>query len=362
MPPMAHPHRPLTRLRSAVFGAAVLAALAAPTTSSAHHDHHQADAAKTAPATAPASHSGHDMAAMSAAKPAAASAKPMFVIADPKNPRIARGPSGPLWSAHRLRAVGTTAMGMTFAQRDLAVLAFKNAVDPVATPSALTTAQATKKLTKKCQKLVKITKAKDLKKLKKADKKARTRCLEQRRKIIADSKKKPDTNTGAGSPGTTTPGTTTPGTTTPTNPNPTPNNPTPTTPTNPSPTTPTNPAPTGCTTAGTGSTLYVTAIGEGDQFELSACGLKAGALKFVLASEDQSEEHNLIVADGYNEITSGGQTTSTPKGTQWVTIPVIHPGGSAKESTPKTMPAGDYWLICIVEGHVGMATKFKVFA
>ncbi len=269
----------------------------------------------------------------------------MFVVADPRNPRIARGARGPLWKDYAPRTPGTTAMGLTYAQRYLASQRAR-ATDAAAqrTAKGLTTAQATKKLSKKCQRLVKITKASQLKKLRKADRKARTKCLEQRRKIIADSKKdpKPGTTTPPGAPAPNTPAPNTPAPTTPT----------PTTtpaPTTPGPTTPALPAE--CATAGS-SPVTVTAIDEGRQFELNSCGVAAGSIQFRFDNTDADEEHNLVLADG---VTSGGG----PSGTVRVISTNIKGGQSATKSF--TLPAGDYVLICTVDGHSAMTVKFKVF-
>lgn len=327
---MALPPRPFSR--SALIAFSVLgAALTTPAVASPGHHHHHAKAAPTPTPT------------------------PMFVVADPTNPRIARGPRGPLWASYVPRSIGQTAMGQTFAQRYLAtqLAARDGAGDPVAARAALTTAQATKKLTKKCQRLVK---AKKPSRLSKADRKARTKCLEQRRKLIADSKKKPDTT-----PGTTTPTSPTSptGPSSPTSPT-APSAPATPSPTTPAPTTPTTPAPpTACTTPGEGTTLAVTAFDEGAQFELSSCGLKAGKITFAFDNTDGSEDHNLVIADGYNEITDAGQTSSTPTGLRGA-VNAVHPGKSATVAV--TLAAGDYWLICTVPGHVAMAIKFRVFA
>ncbi len=281
----------------------------------------------------------------------------MWTVADPKRPRLASGPRGPLWSTFVPRPVGTTAMGLTFAQRTLVMQASsaRTGADRPATRAALTTAQATKKLTKRCQRLVKITKAKDLKKLKKADRKARTRCLEQRRKLIADSKKQPATPPGGASP--TAPST--PDPSSPTSPSrPAPNTPPAPTPTTPAPTTPA--APTGCTTPGVGDTLAVTAVDDGARFEVSSCGLKAGTIKFAFDTTDAAEEHNLVVTDGFNEVTDEGRTSSTPSGTMYANAGTLLPGQPGR-TTSATLNAGDYWLICTVAGHVAMAMRFKVF-
>ncbi len=268
----------------------------------------------------------------------------MFVVADPRSPRLVQGPRGPLWKAYAPRTVGTTAMGLTFAERYLAAQRADAAA--ARTAKVLTTAQATKKLSKKCQKLVKIKKAAQLKKLKKSDRKARTKCLERRRKIIAESKKspKPGTTTPPSSPAPHAPAPTVP----------TPGAPAPTTPapTTPAPTTPTLPAPAECTTPGP-APITITAIEEGSKFELSSCGTRAGSIQFRFDNTDSAEDHNLVIADG---VTPGGG----PDGTVRVVSTNIEGGQSATKSF--TLPAGDYVMICTVDGHSAMTVKFKVFA
>lgn len=316
---MAQPHRLSRRLRAVVPATVLAAALLAPAAASAHAGHHSGAAQATRQV---------------------ATRDAMFVVADPRNPRIARGPRGPLWLAYTPRTPGTTAMGLTYAERYVASQRAAAAHGSAQRTAAkgLTVAQATKKLSKKCRKLVKITKASQLKKLKKADRKARTKCLEQRRKIIADSKKDP-------APTPTTPSTPAPSA-------PAPSTPAPSTPapTSPAPTTPAPPA--ACTTPGT-SPVTVTAIDEGRQFELSSCGVAAGSIQFTFDNTDADEEHNVVLAEG---VTAGGG----PSGTVRVISTNIKGGQSATKSF--ALAAGDYVLICTVDGHSAMTVKFKVFA
>lgn len=330
MPRMTHALRTIARLRSAIAGAAAVLLLASPATamSTDGHAHHPHQGAAPAGAAAP----------QTATEPPGAS--PMFVVADPRNPRIARGPRGPLWQDSEPRPVGTTSLGRTFAQRYLAAVRTRAQAPPaVRTAKGLTTAQATKKLSKKCRRLVKITNARQVQKLKKSERKARTKCLEQRRKLIADSKKDP-------APAPTTPAPTTPA------PAPTP---TPTAPGTPAPTTPApaTPAPTTPDCAAPGpAAVSVTAIDEGSKFELSSCGASAGEVTFTFNSTDSDEDHNLVLADG---VTSGGG----PSGTVRV-ISTNITGGQSRSRT-FTLAAGDYVLICTVDGHGAMTVKFKVF-
>ena len=276
----------------------------------------------------------------------------MWQISSPSNPRVTKGPRGPLWAQYTPVRAGYSPMGGTLAETYVArqIEATRAGTDETAGKSALTTAQATKKLSKKCQKLVKITKSKQVAKLKKADRKARTKCLEQRRKIIADSEKKPATTP-------TTPSTGTPAPNTPSTPDtptqPTPTNPNPTTPTNPNPNP--NPTPTGCTTPGTG-TVVVTAIDEGQRFDVNMCGIKAAdnvPFKFVYADES-GEAHDLTVASAY---TAG---TDKPTGTIAGGTEGVISDGSVDFTADLT--PGTWYLICSVPGHGSMRVEFKVFA
>lgn len=280
----------------------------------------------------------------------------MWQVSSPSDPRVAKGPRGPLWAPYTPVAVGESAMGGTLGEAFVArqLEKAREGRSAAATRSALTTAQATKRLSKKCQKLVKITKAKQVAKLKKADRKARTKCLEQRRKIISDSKKKPETK-----PGTTTP---TPGSSTPTPGTPTPDNPTSTTPSNnpnpnpttPNPTTPTNPNPNECTTPGTG-TVVVTAVDEGRKFDVNMCGIKAGTnIPFRLVYADESgEPHDLTVSSAYTPGTE--KPDGTIAGSSGGTIT------SGSEDFTATLTPGTWYLICSWPGHGAMRFTFKVF-
>lgn len=226
----------------------------------------------------------------------------------------------------------------------------------------LTTAQATKKLSKKCQRLVKVTKPA---RLSKADRKARTQCLEQRRKIIAASKQKPTTGSTTPTAGSTTsPGTG--GSTSPSTgdddtpkpgatPTPTPKpgtTPTPTPRPTAAPTSTPTPAP-DCTSPGTG-TVFVTAISEDMTFDASMCGIKAGAITFSFNSSDQLEEHSLVLSDGTN---AQGQPTGTIR-----PISGEIDGGGGPVTKTLTLSAGTYFLVCTVQGHGAMTRKFTVFA
>lgn len=351
--------------RSRVAVAATLAALAffsATGPAAAHHDHVAAApaAAATTPsdehhaaAPAPTSHAGH--AAATTAKKLAPAAS-MWQISSPSNPRVAKGPRGPLWRQYTPVRAGFSPMGGTLAARYVSrqLEAARETADARGSKSALTTAQATKKLTKKCQRLVKITKSKDVARLRKADRKARTKCLEQRRKIIADSKKKPDAQ--APTPASPTPSTPAPANPTPAGPTPAPNppaapNPAPTTPT--SPTSPATPGE--CTTPGSG-TVVVTAVDEGQRYDVNMCGIKAGTkVPFKLVYNDESgEPHDLTISSAF---TPG---TDKPSGTIGGSTGKTITSGSA-EFTADLTP-GTWYLICSYPGHGSMRVEFKVFA
>lgn len=342
--------------RAAVAAAVAAALVAAPGTSAAHHDHAAADA----PVATPPGHAHHGTTASRATHATPAAAPPavkrlapaasMWQISSPSNPRVAKGPRGLLWEQYTPLRPGYSPMGGTLAASYVArqLEAAREGDAEAATRHALTTAQATKKLTKKCQKLVKITKSRQIAKLKKADKKARTKCLEQRRKLIADAKNPPQTP--APTPTTPAPGSPTPAPPAPANPTPAPTtpNPTPTT-----PTTPTNPGE--CTTPGSG-TVVVTAVDEGQRYDVNMCGIKAGTkVPFKLVHADESgEPHDLTVASAF---TPG---TDKPSGTI--------AGGTGKTITSGSvdftadLTPGTWYLICSWPGHGSMRVEFKVFA
>lgn len=379
--PLAHGRTRTHRVpgRALVALALALSAFAAP--ASAQHDHHAGHAASaTAPPPQRAAHD-HGASAVTPAAPAAptTSAAPAgWQFSTPTDPRIAKGPRGPLWSATKLRAVGQVFMGGTAGERYVAAQLEKarglDLDSLLAQRAALSTSQATKKLSKKCQKLVKITKAAKVKKLSKADKKARTKCLEQRRKIIADSKKKPTDgsttpttggSTTPGTGGTTSPGTGGGGTTNPgTGGSETPGGGGTTNPggggtTNPGGGT-TDPGTPTCTPL-TGDVL-VAAISDEDLFSVNFdarnCSIKAGTHTIKLSNVDTSEPHNLVIAnkvdkDGYPD-PSGGPIRPIIDGQ------VAAGSSDAKENVSLT--PGTYYFVCMVPGHGSMSLKFTVTA
>jgi hypothetical protein len=265
-----------------------------------------------------------------------------FEVGSPQHPLVTRGPDGPLWASTRQNAPGSTSHG-TFAAQTVArqLDALRAARTPsaaddealVATRSVLTTAQATKKLSKSCQRLLKKRKSK----LGKSDRKKRTKCLEQRRRLVAASKKPASSTPGVTAPAPTTPG-----------PTPTPTTPAPTTP---APTTPTGTTPGATEPAGpVYGAVGVTAIDGNEKFKLTRGIVSADIVNFELSNSDR-QNHNLWIV--------ARDASGNPVGT-----PVVIYGSAAAGSTQSdanlTLAPGDYTLYCTVAGHGPMAVKFVV--
>lgn len=255
----------------------------------------------------------------------------MFVVGTPERPIITRGPRGPLWT---LKA-GSAMQGVV----------------PVATASrtVLTTSQATKKLSKSCQKLL----GKSTKKMSKSDKKKRAKCAEQRAKLIKDSKKKPSTSTPTTGGGTTTPSN--PGTSTPGSPS-NPGTGTPTTTPTPGATpapgqTPTpTPAPAACVPSGQDITVTATAIEE--PLLITRGCANAGNITFTLTTTDATgAAHNLYL------VPAGGDRTKSS--TTIISAPVLASGQTSRTKTV-SIAAGSYTLYCSYPGHEAMVVPFTV--
>lgn len=275
-----------------------------------------------------------------------------FTVGSAERPLVADGPEGPLWAATEPRPVGRTAHG-TFAEQIVAEQIDAEQIDadqlssgnPSAAPDAgeravrasLSTQQATRQLSKRCQRLLK---AKRPSKLSKADRKRRARCLSQRRALIAESKA-PDASTGVTAPAPATPGPapatgTTPGTAPASTPAPTPT-PTPGT------------APAGPVYAAVG----VTAIDGDVLFQLTRAVATADIVNFELTNTDR-QVHNLWI-----------RATGKPE-TAKVIVADLEPAatGAAPSRANKnmTLAPGEYELVCVVAGHGPMTVPFTVVA
>ncbi|MDO9356892.1 MAG: hypothetical protein Q7T55_24560 [Solirubrobacteraceae bacterium] len=298
----------------------------------------------------------------------------MFVVGTAADPLLARRLRTPLWIASPAAASPHRADGgKRYVAAKLAELRGEwfAAEEPVATRlKVLTTAQATKKLSKSCQKLVKITAPKAVKKLSKANRKKRTKCLEQRRKFITDSKKKkPSPNMPGVSPTPApvagpAPTTGTDGSPAPAAPTPTPKpgttpapTPTPRPGSTPAPTprpTPTPFAYPACTPVA--GAITVTAADEVTPFTVTSGCASAGTVTFNFTNGDPNEEDHNVWIGAANA--AGKLDTSSP--------PVAIVGnsiasGETRNGRTINLAPGKYVLICTVPGHDLMTVVFQVF-
>lgn len=354
------PHS-LTR-RSRALAAASLPALAAAAVLAWPcdcPDHVGLHGGATAAAPAAMQHEGmHTMAAdergpvaqsRSSATDDGAGAPSDFEVGTPERPTVSRGPRGPLWSTSRPSKPGRASHGsfaeITVAEQLDALRTADRATgqttgdDPAADRAAvLTTAQATKKLSKKCQKLLRAK----VSKLRKADRKRRSACLAQRRKLVAASKSQPTDTTGVAAPSAPVQGPK-PTATPPASEEPAPQ----TTPDTPSPTTPVPTTP---------EKVYAAAgVRPTDtdpaKWILTRSSAKADIVNFELDNTDR-QVHNLWIAPGD---ASGA-----------VTGPLVEVIGDLAEGQRKAVDValkpGIYILICTIPGHGSMQAKFTVFA
>lgn len=210
--------------------------------------------------------------------------------------------------------------------------------------AALTKKQATKKLSKSCQKLIN---AKKPSKLKKSDKKKRATCIKKRDKLIKDSKA-PAPGTGTNPDGNPAPGGTPA-------PQPNPNTPAPTT-----PTPPTLPDPQTneqrCTDKNPATKCYA-AVGvradDGDvPFVLSRGEVTADIVSFELENADR-QIHNLLIGRAN---TAGTELVGQPDEV------VGDTEGGERGNREVTLTPGTYLLICSISGHDPMTIKFVVKA
>lgn len=265
-----------------------------------------------------------------------------FEVGSPARPIVTRGASGPLWQASKPSAPGSTKHG-TYAEQTVATklaalrqpdAASQGASDPSATRAAvLTTAEATKKLSKRCQRLIKRRKSS----LSKADRKRRADCLTRRRKLVDESKN------AATAPGVTAPAAPIQGPT-PTSAPPTATDPAaPTTPT-PAPTTPTTPTK-------KYAAAGVIATDGLDPFRLTRASATADVVNFELDNTDR-QQHDLYIAAA----SASGEITGA-------LVQVIgRIDGGTRQSADVELAPGRYKLVCTVPGHGPMAVDFTVYA
>jgi hypothetical protein len=263
-----------------------------------------------------------------------------FHVGTADHPLVAEGPSGPLWSQTHRNRPGSTMHG-TFAEQYVAgALAARRsstdaASDPVATRAVLTTGQATKQLSKSCQRLLKKRRSK----LGKADRRKYAKCVRQRGAVISASEPSPTTTTGVSAPAAPVAGpapVNTPG------PQPTPD---PTVPaaTTPPPTTPVK----GKVYAAVG----VTAIDGAEKFKLTRATATADIVNFELDNTDK-QAHNLAIfaTDG------SGAIVGAP------TIVFATVAAGDRKYKDVALAPGTYSLWCQVPGHEAMAVPFTVYA
>jgi hypothetical protein len=211
--------------------------------------------------------------------------------------------------------------------------------DAVAERAAvLTTAQATKKLSAKCRKLLKVKRPS---KLSKADRKRRTACLAQRKRLIAESKRKPtSTPTPTPAPGAAPTAT-----------------PAPAAGPTPAPTSAPTPTPTPAAGACANknpcyAAVGVQAIDSDVAFGLSRSTVQADIVNFQLENKDR-QTHNLYIAPAN---ASGDIVGPIEK------IVGDLAAGGVSEGVNVTLAPGRYKLICIVSGHGPMTVSFTVTA
>lgn len=277
-----------------------------------------------------------------------------FEVGTAERPLVARGPHGPLWKPTPPAAPGRSSHG-TFAKLSVAAeldalraeksgAPRESAAEPVAERAAvLTTAQATKKLSRKCQRLLKAKKSR----LGKADRKRRTACLDRRRKLIAASAPTSPTSTGAPAP----PSAPIQG------PNPT-TAPPATAPTTPAPTTPAPTTPASTTPAEPPAKKYQAVGIEPTDSDPAVWKLTRGVavadIVNVELSNTDSQVHDLWIAPG----NAAGQVTD--ESAKQKLIGYLEPGD--RKSVDIALKPGIYIFICSIPGHETMKVKFIVQA
>ena len=278
-----------------------------------------------------------------------ASTSAAFDVGSRAKPLVAEGPSGPLWKPTAPRKPGTSMPGMAAqaprAGASDAAAPAATTDDATATRAVLTTTQATRRLSRRCQRLIK---AKRVSKLSKADRKRRATCIAKRRAIVEASKPKSEgaPSTGVGSPAapiqgpvpTATPAAPIAGTPTPA-PGTQPGTPTPT----PGPSGP-DPATVQCNAVG----LKARDVDPLKPFAMTrgvACTSSTGTVNFELQNGDR-QFHNLGVQ-------LPGQANSL------VSILDAVPAGDTLNANVKLNP-GTYEIVCMVPGHGAMTVQITI--
>ncbi len=276
-----------------------------------------------------------------------------FHVGTRERPLVADGPAGPLWTPALPDASGAAGAAPHRAGHAAArpsqptaspaqPAASERAPDPRAQRAALSTAQATKKLSKKCQKLVKTKRPS---RLSKTDKKRRVKCLAQRRSLMEPS------NVATPEPSSPTTGVTAP--------EPAIKGPAPATPT-PTPTpvpgqapTPTpTPSPSGIDPSTVPCALGVTALDVDPlkPFKMSrgvACVDEQGELAIEMVNSDR-QMHNL-----------GIRTPNQPD--SLVPLLLSVPMGE-RDSVTANLAPGTYEIVCMVSGHGNMTVTLTVLS
>lgn len=253
---------------------------------------------------------------------AAGGARPMaWVVGTPRTPLVLRQDAGAL-------ALGDAPTEEPVAARAHAARA---STEPVAVRDALTTAQATAKLSRRCRKLLKVKRPS---RLSRSDRRKRSACLKQRRKLIAESTASAPTPTPS-----------------PTTPTPTP---APTTPTGgtPGPTPTPTPTPSSSPCAGKNpcvGAVGVSAIDNGARlyFTLTRGSVMADRVSFEFTNTD-SQSHNLFIEE-----------KGKPATRQAVVADLAM---KERKTVEIALAPGTYTLRCIIPGHEAMVVDLTVQA
>lgn len=283
--------------------------------------------------------------------PAAAAQAAGFVVGTPQRPTFMVGRSSLLGAGSRPAAPGGTYHGSFAAQTVAATLQARRAAttETTATQTRLSKRQATRKLSKRCRKLLRVKRPS---KLSRTAKRKRSACRRQRDRLIRRSARgaqpapeatgvpAPPLPSVAGPAPTAAP----PGAATPT------------------PTPDVGSAPGAQTNAercadGDPATVCFAAAGvtaiDGDvPFTLTRGDVTADVVSFELVNTDR-QAHNLWIAPASAD---GAEITGTPV----EIFATLEPGGRAAREV--TLRPGVYQLICTVPGHGPMATRFIVRA
>ncbi|MBJ7470024.1 MAG: hypothetical protein JHD16_01935 [Solirubrobacteraceae bacterium] len=328
----------------------------------ADHPGHRTGAALVAGNAHTAGHTGHGPAPkLTAAHPTSAGSPESptpgqapgpeamaFEVGTSTRPLVARGARGPLWQSSVPSTPGTSKHG-TPAQQTIATQleqlrqpgglgARASTSDPVGQRAVLTTREATKRLSARCQRLINASR----RSLTRKEKQARLRCVRERRTLVASA--------NGPIPGVSAPAAPIQGPA-PTTAPPTASDPAPsTTPTGPAPTTPTAPtAPTA--PAKQYAAAGVIATDGDDPFRLTRGSATADIVNFELDNTDR-QDHDLYIAPA----DQAGDVTGP-------LVEIIgRIAGGTRASADVELAPGRYKLICTVPGHGPMAVNFTVYA